>query len=217
MAEGRALLDDIEPPPVDVQSTTGMQSFASDVEPPKYDDSNVAPGLQHHEANFDRPFPSMHGPIHQMPPPHMPPPHMPPPHMPPPHMPSRYMPAPHMPSLPPPQIRPPQMPPYLSAQQSATSTVVVQQPYPGHVGVGGYSNEINDYYCLSIFTLILFCWPIGLVALSASRRARDRLLLGDINGAKEASTQALQLNVAGIVIGIVVIGIFVGVVVAINS
>ena len=46
--------------------------------------------------------------------------------------------------------------------------------------MGGYSNEINDYYCLSIFTLILFCWPIGLVALSASRRVSSCLIFQNV-------------------------------------
>ena len=30
-------------------------------------------------------------------------------------------------------------------------------------------NAVNDYYCLSIITLLCFCWPIGLAALSSSR------------------------------------------------
>ncbi|XP_062517852.1 uncharacterized protein LOC134193079 [Corticium candelabrum] len=204
MAEERALLDDIEPPPVYVQSTAGKQSFLSDVEPPKYDGHSVAPGSQHLGASFDRPFPSMHGPIHQWPGliDKMPALQVPSSQVPPPEMPPSQMPPPEMP--------PPEMPPYISTQQSATSTVVVQQPYPDHVGMGGYPSEIKDYYCLSLFTLLAFCWPIGLAALSASRRARDCLLLGDIHGAKKASTRALKLNIAGIVIGIVMIGIIIG-------
>jgi hypothetical protein len=70
---------------------------------------------------------------------------------------------------------------------------------------------VNDYYCLSVITLLCFCWPIGLAALSSSRSVRTRLFLGDLEGAKQASRQSLQLNIAGIITGVVLISVFVGI------
>eukprot|EP00118_Oscarella_pearsei_P001016 m.6375 g.6375 ORF g.6375 m.6375 type:complete len:184 (+) comp15703_c0_seq1:89-640(+) len=104
-----------------------------------------------------------------------------------------------------------QQPQYMSqhgncCQQSQSNTaVVVTPPY-------GYQPQLqtitmvqtvpSQFFGLSLLTLFLCCWPIGIFALISSFRTKDRIAVRDFVGAARSSQLAKMLNIIGITIGI---------------
>jgi len=64
--------------------------------------------------------------------------------------------------------------------------------------------------------MLCCCFCIGIVALIKSLAVRSANGVGDVETAKRESQAALRLNKIGIGIGIVFIGIYIGMVVAVN-
>ncbi|XP_041649947.1 synapse differentiation-inducing gene protein 1-like isoform X2 [Cheilinus undulatus] len=84
----------------------------------------------------------------------------------------------------------------------------VTQPQPEH--------PINDYLCYSIFNMLCCCLPLGVAALIYSISAREANHVGDWMAAERSSRTARTLNHIGlgIGIGVIVLCIIYGVVVA---
>ncbi|XP_019620799.1 PREDICTED: synapse differentiation-inducing gene protein 1-like [Branchiostoma belcheri] len=69
--------------------------------------------------------------------------------------------------------------------------------------------RVDDYMCLSIFTLLCCCLPLGIAAFAKSCDTQDANNAGDINRAQAASNSAKRLNYCALGLGIVfwVIGV----------
>lgn len=74
----------------------------------------------------------------------------------------------------------------------------------------GLRERIPSYMAWAIVTLILCFWPTGIVAVVYASRVGDRLAMGDIAGAREASRKAKMwswisfgIALAGVVIAII--------------
>jgi len=98
-------------------------------------------------------------------------------------------------------------PPY-PYQTQPYSNQYYQQPQYGY----GYGNveRIPSYMAWAIITLILCFWPTGIAAVVYASRVGDRLAIGDIAGAREASRKAKMwswisfgIALAGVVIAII--------------
>jgi len=113
-------------------------------------------------------------------------------------------------------------PPYQQQYQSPYQAPPAYQPsgYPpaGHQPGYGYGTipNIPSYMGWAIVTLILCFWPTGIVAVVYASKVGNRLALGDVPGAQEASRKAKMwtwitfgIGVAWWVIWIVIILLFV--------
>ncbi|XP_065844177.1 trafficking regulator of GLUT4 1-like [Oscarella lobularis] len=90
--------------------------------------------------------------------------------------------------------------------QHELPTVVAAGEYRSSPYVGQtVAEKPSDYYTLSIFTLLCCCWPIGFYALKYSNKVRNLFAAGDLNGAKEASKNAITANIIGIILGVLVL------------
>ena len=90
--------------------------------------------------------------------------------------------------------------------------VVLVQPQDEQVHVSS-----NESVCQLIWAICncLFCfWPIGLVAIIFASIAMDASRHGDGNRARHYTKVALWLNVSSLVLGIVLMGVFIGLVFA---
>ena len=125
---------------------------------------------------------------------------------------------------PPPSATPP---PYQQQYQSPYQTTPAYQPAAyqpaGHQPGYGYGTipNIPSYMGWAIVTLILCFWPTGIVAVVYASKVGNRLAVGDVPGAQEASRKAkmwtwitFAIGIAAVVIAI--IGIVVAAV-AVNS
>jgi hypothetical protein len=82
------------------------------------------------------------------------------------------------------------------------------QPGPGY----GLAPNIPSYMGWAIVTLILCFWPTGIAAVVFAARVGNRLALGDISGAQEASRKAKMwcwitfgIGIAWIIIAVIAI------------
>jgi len=120
---------------------------------------------------------------------------------------------------PPPSAYPP---PYQQQYQSPYQTTPAYQPAGYQPGYGrGTIPNIPSYMGWAIVTLILCFWPTGIVAVVYASKVGNRLAVGDVPGAQEASRKAkmwtwitFAIGIAAVVIAI--IGIVVAAV-AVNS
>ncbi|KAM4016495.1 interferon-induced transmembrane protein 1-like [Anomaloglossus baeobatrachus] len=94
---------------------------------------------------------------------------------------------------PPHHIPPGPMPPQAYGQAAVVTTAPYVVAVPQHV--------YRNYTGLSIFTTIFCCLPLGIAALIFSSKSRDSLHRGDLTMAADNSRTALNLNIAGIVLG----------------
>ncbi|XP_069113260.1 trafficking regulator of GLUT4 1-like isoform X3 [Argopecten irradians] len=60
----------------------------------------------------------------------------------------------------------------------------------------------SDYMILSVLTCLFCSWPTGCCAIFASCETKNRIMNGDVEGARRSSRTALLLNILTIVIGI---------------
>ncbi len=108
-------------------------------------------------------------------------------------------------------------PPYQQQYQSPYQTTPAYQPagYPpaGQQPGYGYGTvpNIPSYMGWAIVTLILCFWPTGIVAVVYASKVGNRLALGDVPGAQEASRKAkmwtwitFAIGVAGVVLAIII-------------
>jgi len=95
-----------------------------------------------------------------------------------------------------------------SYQPQPYSNQYYQQPQYGY----GYGNveRVPSHMAWAIITLILCFWPTGIAAVVYASRVGDRLAIGDIAGAREASRKAKMwswisfgIALAGVVIAII--------------
>ena len=113
-------------------------------------------------------------------------------------------------------------PPYQQQYQSPYQTTPAYQPAGYQPGYGrGTIPNIPSYMGWAIVTLILCFWPTGIVAVVYASKVGNRLAVGDVPGAQEASRKAkmwtwitFAIGIAAVVIAI--IGIVVAAV-AVNS
>ncbi len=101
-------------------------------------------------------------------------------------------------------------------QQPATPPAAYPPPYQQQYQPAGYQPgygtipNIPSYMAWAIITLILCFWPTGIVAVVYASKVGNRLVLGDVPGAQEASRKAKMwcwitfgIAVAGVVIAII--------------
>lgn len=115
---------------------------------------------------------------------------------------------------PPPAAYPP---PYQQQYQPTNQTPPPYTPAPPYPPAGyqpayNYGNvpKIPSYMAWAIITLILCFWPTGIVAVVYASKVGNRLVLGDVPGAQEASRKAKMwcwitfgIAVAGVVIAVI--------------
>ncbi|XP_056397837.1 proline rich transmembrane protein 1B-like [Hyla sarda] len=99
-------------------------------------------------------------------------------------------------------IQPPPPPYYtppgpMPTQTPAPTMVISTQPYV----VAMPQRPYRDYMVLSMATLLLFCWPLGIAAVMYSSKTRDALRRGDPLMAAQYSHTAWIINIVGMVIG----------------
>ena len=87
-------------------------------------------------------------------------------------------------------------PSYGTEVNQPTRVVYVQAPRQPEIGP-----PVNDYFGLSLFTLLCCFWPLGLVALLKSVEVRRHIGDGRYEDAKKASRDAYLFNKIGIIIG----------------
>ena len=98
--------------------------------------------------------------------------------------------------------------------QYAAARYTPAPPYPpaGYQPAYNYGNvpKIPSYLAWAIVTLILCFWPTGIVAVVYASKVGNRLVLGDVPGAQEASRKAKMwcwitfgIAVAGVVIAVI--------------
>ncbi|KAA0706214.1 hypothetical protein E1301_Tti019733 [Triplophysa tibetana] len=68
----------------------------------------------------------------------------------------------------------------------------------------GHSNQ-TTYLAWSIFNTLCCCFPLGIAAIVFSCRADTAIKSGDTTKASDSSRTARNLNIAGMVIGIIFI------------
>jgi hypothetical protein len=114
-------------------------------------------------------------------------------------------------------------PPYQQQYQSPYQTTPAYQAPPAYQPAGypaagqqpgyGYGTipNIPSYMGWAIVTLILCFWPTGIVAVVYASKVGNRLALGDVPGAQEASRKAKMwtwitfgIGVAGVVLAIII-------------
>ncbi|XP_061435989.1 proline-rich transmembrane protein 1-like [Lethenteron reissneri] len=69
-------------------------------------------------------------------------------------------------------------------------------------GFGQRRQGPQDYLSWSLITLLCLFWPLGIPALFYSFRVRDALATGDLERASKYSATCRNLNIAGMVLGI---------------
>jgi hypothetical protein len=105
-------------------------------------------------------------------------------------------------------------PPYQQQYQPTYQTAPAYQPAPyqpaGYQPGYGTIPNIPSYMAWAIITLILCFWPTGIVAVVYASKVGNRLVVGDVPGAQEASRKAKMwcwitfgIAVAGVVIAII--------------
>lgn len=66
-------------------------------------------------------------------------------------------------------------------------------------------NVVPDNMGMAIFTTILCCWPLGLVAIMRAQESRRAMERGDIATAMRMSTEARRYSVWAIIAGCITI------------
>lgn len=79
----------------------------------------------------------------------------------------------------------------------------------------------SDYLCFNIFVTICCCWPIGIIAILKSVETREAINRGDAPRATSAAAQAKKFGIITLVVGIlmvvismVIVGIYIGLIMA---
>ncbi|GCC40356.1 hypothetical protein chiPu_0023992 [Chiloscyllium punctatum] len=67
------------------------------------------------------------------------------------------------------------------------------------------SSNITTYLPWSIINLLCCCLPLGIAAVIFSCQAQNANELGNVDQARSASSTAKKLNIAGTVIGVILI------------
>ena len=74
------------------------------------------------------------------------------------------------------------------------------------VPVVSKSTAVPNHLVAAVLTTLFCCLPCGIVAIVYATQVNSRLAMGDIAGAKEASSKANGWMVAGVIIGLITAG-----------
>ncbi|XP_063965716.1 uncharacterized protein LOC129275948 [Lytechinus pictus] len=91
------------------------------------------------------------------------------------------------------------------SNQSVDTDNTAQLVDHGMVRQAPSQQPIRDYTGFAVIVTMMFCLPLGIVGLVKASQARNKLRLGDNEGAREAAQSAFRWSLSGLIIGSIIL------------